>query len=391
MKYKPFLSHKRQKARTVAHLKRELCIRGAGGWTDTEDIPVGQDFATELINAIDHYTGGFIWWATKDTLTSPVICETELPVALERARRDATYSVVPVFVELRPGRDEQLIKAAIGPRNAKTLLGFNGVVPRAKQSLSDLARQAASHYVKQLVEHVPEGAVEVAITAFRAPTEQHDVTMDWRTLFDPNTRVLETGAQETIIDALADIREAMQRRDRSPLITVELTLPLPLAMLVGYEWRHTTQMRVSVKTVNPATGSVLVVEPGSTGRSDWPSPRRVELDGSGPFVLAVSVGSDLGATVDRYAAERGGRGFEALHVDRDPVADPLDAHDVRGLAAHVARKLNQVHAEGVPRHLLVRGPASLAAAIGLAANGTGPTWVPFYDGHDYYVGGVWIG
>ena len=54
-------------------------------------------------------------------------------------------------------------------------------------------------------------------------------------------------------------------------------------------------------------------------------------------------------------------------------------------------RLNELHAEGVPKHLLLRAPASLATAIGLAANGTGPTYVPFYDGHDYYVGGLWVG
>ena len=60
-------------------------------------------------------------------------------------------------------------------------------------------------------------------------------------------------------------------------------------------------------------------------------------------------------------------------------------------ASQIVSRLNTLHAIGTPKHLLLRGPASLATAIGLSANGTGPTYVPFYDGHDAYVGGLWIG
>jgi hypothetical protein len=391
MRYKPFLSHKRQKAAAVAYLKRQLCIRGAGGWQDTDELPMGGNFPDDIERAINEDTGGCIWWATKDTLKSEIICATELPTALDRAQTDPTYAVVPVFVDLRPGRDFDAIEAALGPAYAKQMLDRNGVLRRAKQPVRELAREAAREYVKQLVKGVPDRSVDVAVTAFRAPTERHDLTLDWRCLFDPDTRVLQPAAVETIVETLGDIREAVQSRERTPQVSVEVALPLPLAMLLGYEWRHITQLRVTVKTVNPGDGELLVVEPAAAASRSWPAPRVVELPGSGPFVVGVSVGASLGTTIDRYAAEHEGRGFEHIHVDRDPQADPLDADDVRSLAAHVVRRLNELQAAGVPKHLLLRGPASLATAIGLAANGTGPTCVPFYDGHDYYVGGLWIG
>jgi hypothetical protein len=69
----------------------------------------------------------------------------------------------------------------------------------------------------------------------------------------------------------------------------------------------------------------------------------------------------------------------------------LDASAIQGLAAHLVKRLNALHATGTPKHLLLRGPASLAVAIGQGANSTGRTFVPFYDGHDGYVGGLWIG
>lgn len=138
-------------------------------------------------------------------------------------------------------------------------------------------------------------------------------------------------------------------------------------------------------------GDAFPAPSGDTSPGMWPPARKATLPGSGTFVLGVSVGASLGATIDRYAADHDARGFEHLHVERDCENDPLDADEVRALAAHVVKRLNTLQSDGAPKHLLLRAPASLAVAIGLAANGTGPTCVPFYDGHDYYVGGIWIG
>lgn len=391
MRYRPFLSHKREQAATIEHLKQQLCLRGAGGWRDQDDLRLGGDFAAELRDAIDTRTGGFIWWGTRDTLDSKTICEIELPAALARARRDQSYPVIPVFVELTPKEDAEAIAAAIGSSDAKQLLQSNGVEKRRRESRRALAVRAARSYVTELVKSVPPGPIAVEITAFRAPTENHDLTLDWRSVFDDDARAIEPGALRVFEEALADIRAEAQGRERCPAVSLELSLPLPLAMLVGHQWRWTTQLRTTIETVNPATGQMLRVQPSGSSSITRPELRATALPGTGPMVLALSVGPSLGETVERYAAEVDARGFEHLHVPCDFAKEPLDAADIRGLAAHVVGRLNRLQAEGKPKHLLMRAPANLAAAIGLAGNGIGPTWVPLYDGHEGYSGGITIG
>jgi hypothetical protein len=298
---------------------------------------------------------------------------------------------VPVFVDLTPEDDAEVIVAALGPSNAEQLLRSNGVEKRRRESRRALATRAARSYVKQLLKSVPPGPIAVDITAFRAPTETHDLTLDWRSVLDNDARRIKPGGLQVLEEALTDIRNEAQARERCPGVCLELSLPLPLAMLVGYQWRWTTQLRTTVETVNPATGRMLRVEP-SGGATDVRSElRKMALPGTGPMVLALSVGHSLGATVDRYAGDVNARGFEHLHVPCDFAKEPLDAADIRGLAAHVVNRLNGLQAEGTPKHLLMRAPANLAAAIGLASNGIGPTWVPLYDGHDNYSGGITIG
>src|SRR3954471_13040862 len=70
MKYKPFLSHKRQKAAAVTYLKQQLCLRGAGGWQDTAELPMGGQFINDIVCAIEEDTGGVLFWAGKGTPTS---------------------------------------------------------------------------------------------------------------------------------------------------------------------------------------------------------------------------------------------------------------------------------------------------------------------------------
>jgi len=389
LRYKPFLSHKREQAGAVTYLKQQLCIRGAGGWKDTDDLAKGGQFNGDIIAAIEHETGGFILWATRDILESSVICETELPTALDRGLRDSTYAVLPVFVDLRP-RDREVIESKLGAVYTDRLLDRNGLVRKSRQSLKALAREAAREYVRRLVAGVPAGPVSVAVSSFRAPTEQHDLSLDWRPLFDAETRTLHPDAADTICETLDDIRVALQVRDRAPDLHVELTLPMPLAMLVGYRWRETTQLRVTLKTLNPG-GDLLVVPPAPPAAMAWPTAEIAAFDRPGPFVLAVAVGPTLGETVERYAHAHDARGFEYLHVDRDPRVHPLGSDEIRSLAADIARRLHAIKATGAPKHLLLRGPAVLAAAIGLATNAVGPTWVPFYDGHEYYADGLSIG
>lgn len=212
----------------------------------------------------------------------------------------------------------------------------------------------------------------MAITAFRAPAEAHDLTLDRRRLFDPQARVLQHGAQETIIEAFGEIHEALQEPQRSRQVTVEVSLPIPLAVLLGHELRWTTQVKVTIITVNPS-GDPLVVEPAAPVMRSWPDWRVEDLPGAGP---AVSVGAELGAAADRWAAEHDARSIEGVHIDRDPATDPLDGNDVRSLAAHSAKRLNKLHGDGAPKHLLLRGPAVLDAAVGLAATASGPPTCP---------------
>lgn len=391
MPYKPFLSHKREDAADLAVLRQELILRGAGGWQDVEDLRVGQRVGAALERAIGRETGGFIWYGTRNTLRSKVIRRVEMPAALRRARKrtGGSYPLVPLFVDLSPVQDRKDIEKAFGRRRTRQLLDFNGEVREAGESVAGFARRAARRYVRDLVRTHDGPLLRVAITGGREPTGAHDLSLDWRPLLDGEGRLADPTFLPTLVETLTDIRDAAQRRHACPHLVVEPHLRLPLAVLVGWQWNRIRPTKLTV--VQPRPEGLLEVPDRTADAGQLPAPRHWDLSGDGPAVVALSVGKDLGDAVLRYAESQASSEATHLHISLDGrPGRALSADDICGLAQWAIEQLADLNARDLAKHLLLLGPVSLAVRIGAAANGTGKTFVPFWNGEAGYDNGILI-
>jgi len=375
MKTRPFLSHKRQDRAAVVALKRELCLSGAGGWRDLDDLVPGELTLPGFERAINEATGGFIWYGTRRAAGSRYINTVELPLAAARKRREPTYPLVPVFLA-PPHETMPIVQAAVPPADFATFNECNGEV-RGRQPSAAFRSHVAQRYVRAAISGLDEKSFAVAATAMSEPDGSHDFTLDWRTAVSEHTRVLAPGMEARLRASLANLRDGFQPKAAFPEITLDLNLPLPLAMLLGYEWRVTTRLRLVVRQ---RTRSGLAEVPGDGATcSGWPDWTERSLGRQGPSVFAVATtSSPLDQALDTYAhLHQAGRTF-ALHVPRE-----LDAEGIRGLARHVAQKAREIGHDGFPRHLLLAGPVSLATLIGAAWNANGPIVVPLWNGSGY--------
>jgi hypothetical protein len=380
---KPLLSHKRENATSVARLRDTLKIYGAGGWKDTEDLRVGDRTKEGIRRAIFEETGGLVWWGTRAALDSWFINNVEIPAAFERKEIEP-YPVVPLFIDLDPSdvADRQAIRTALG-RHGEALLDCNGVTTRRGEDAEAFRRRVARRYVRDAVQGLTAqggmpARVVVAMRALSEPSGEHDLTFDWRGLIDARERTLQLGAVDLIEDALASARDALQATSHSPRVLLDVDLPLPLAYLVGYEWRITTRFRLVVRL---RTGSTLRELPGVGEVVRPPDPVRYSLAGGGPVVLAVSCREGFGQATHRYAADVDAQELITLHV---PGVLPVPA--LRGLARACARELQLLSGRGVDKHLLLLGPSGLAVFAGAAANASGPVVIPFWNGKRYIDG-----
>lgn len=375
MRIRPFLSHKREDHADVAALRESLKIYGAGGYKDTEDLRLGVNTPEELERAIRELTGGFIWWGTESALRSKWINELEIPNAVARATTKPPYPIVPLFVGLRPGSNDAAIRTAIGAYT-DAFLSHNGVIYEPTEDPRMFRRRVARRYVRDAILGLEPGPLTIGLHAMSEPDYAHDLTFDWRGVFDARRRALAPDALDLMIDALANTREASQATTHSPGVRVEADLPLPLAYLVGYEWRIATRLRLAV---NQRTGSAFRWIDADGPTAPIPAPTVEEFDSrTGVTVVVVSCRNGAPGAARRYADSVGARRMVSLHVD-----GLLDDEQIRSLARAGADELRAANDRGDEKHLLIIGPATLAILIGAAANACGQSVVPFWDGTTY--------
>ncbi|MGH3086312.1 MAG: SAVED domain-containing protein [Rubrobacteraceae bacterium] len=178
-----------------------------------------------------------------------------------------------------------------------------------------------------------------------------------------------------MIDALSNAREALQERSKSPLLRVDSDLPLPLAWLIGYEWRITTGLRLEFRQ---RTGSLFAWIAADGPVAEGPRVRDRIFDRNGPDVIAVSCKNSFDDHARRYAEEVSACRLVTLHRP-----GLLDHGEIRALARATADELRASNERNTNKHLLVLGPTSLVAMIGAASNACGPVTIPFWNGSRY--------
>lgn len=383
MKTRPFLSHKREDRNSVIALKRVLAIYGVGGWRDLDDLQLGELSQASFEDAINNVTGGCLWYGTKRVLGSWYVNNVELPAIVARKRREPSYPLVPLFVTIRPSEAKTALLAATTHAGTKLtsddvdiFTDANGYA-RSTERIGDFRTAVAHRYVRAAVASLSQDSYSVAVTALTEPTGSQDFTFDWRHVIDARTRIFIPGAADMMREALVAFRDAVRPTAAFPHITLDLDIPLPIAALVGHEWRVTSRLKLTIRQ-RTRSGVVLVDGDGPIG-TGWPAWTKTQCAGDGPNVFAVSTTSaGLTAPLDRYASEVGANRTMELHVPSE-----LDADGIRGLARHVAAALRDANGEGRPKHLILAGPAALAVLIGAGANAGGPVTAPLWDGSKY--------
>lgn len=381
MTIKPFLSHRRANATAVAALRDCLDIYGAGAWKDTEDLPVGDLTPEAIRRAIFNETGGFVWWGTRLALGSQFINSVEIPAAFERKKREPSYPIVPIFVDLDPGDDgdRRAVRRALGDFG-DLLLNANGVRRRHNESSGEFRQRVSRRYIRDAMKRLASEtdgsrAVEVCFRALSAPDDEFDVTFDWRSLIDADSRSINDGAENVFVDALRSMREALQVACLHPDVRLDLDLPLPLAFLVGYEWRLATRIKI---TVRQRTGSEWSHIPSSGEVAAAPEAVRQTLSGRNCVVVAVSCLTGPGRSAEEYSERVNASEVASLHVP-----GILSEAQLRGLARRAADELRELNNRGLRKRLILLGPTALAVFAGVACNAVGPVEVPFWSGHQY--------
>ena len=100
--------------------------------------------------AIDHDTGGFIWYGTPKAVGSSYINGVELPAALARKRREDRYPLVPLFADLPRNVALVELKNVLTAEDLALLTDTNGIV-RARQRREEFHEDTARRYLRAAI------------------------------------------------------------------------------------------------------------------------------------------------------------------------------------------------------------------------------------------------
>lgn len=382
MSLRPFLCHARANRERLEAFKAELSVAGADGWQDVSDLRLGRPSAGEVRRVIADDAGGFLWLGTPASAGSWFIRRVEIPAALARAAVGA-FPIVPIFADLRPG-DLGAPRISWPPWRASLsrLAGYNGVLREQNECDDQLWQRAAGAYVRHAVLARGGAPMRVAISCASAPDRARDLVLDWRGLVGAG-RALDAASPERARGALVNLRGAFQEAGVRRVV-VSAHLFLPLAVLVGHEWGPITGLKLEVEQRTGTTTSPVSVEllAHESEVAIVRAPRR----GAGPVLVVVSTPQPIDGAAERYAQHVDAQEVITLHM---PAL--LDPAGIGGLARRAAAVLAELSDQGRDKHLLIRGPVSLAVLIGAAGNPIGRTTVPLWDRDAGYLPGIVLG
>jgi hypothetical protein len=382
MSLRPFLCHARVDRVRLEAFSAELSLMGADGWQDVNDLRLGRPNEAEIRRVIAEEAGGFIWFGTGASVGSRFIRKVEVPAALARAAREP-FPVVPLFSDVRP-RDLPRPRLPV-PRwrgSLAALGGRNGVLRQDGEGDAALWARAAAAYVRHGILARGSSPITVSVSCSAVPDRSAEVALDWRALVGKGP-LIDPGDGGRAITAAANLRAAM-REAAIGKVRITGDVYLPLAVALGLEWRAVSGLALDV--VQRVGAGTIVVSSDTLASGFSVRPDRRVLRGEGPVIVAVSAPEAIDGAVERYADRVGAQEIVRLHAPH-----LLSDSQIGGLARQAATVLANLSDQGRDKHLIIRGPMSLALMIGAAGNAIGPTQVPLWDRAGDYLAGLMVG
>ncbi len=390
-----FLSHSSSNLDEVVRFDSQLRQHGVPLWRDRVDlakgVPVESEIAQAGIDAI-----GFTFYLTHEAAASEWVRVQELGYAVQNARLDHSFGIVPVFRDDKNAVVEKMLELATNGDPKYDLRQNTGYIIRNPSELAlegELAQ--AAHTVllstlRTLREHSVSGSrLRLgAVTRNTKPWSSTpiDLVLDWSHLYPPVVSHLPNpGVGKTqLLVALQSLSDAITQEWADNRIQLIPHCHPSMAVCCGFLFRRGTGFDLEV--LDHASGSRAIgpARPVAADRGVW----QETLVESGPesrdIALVVGVSRDIVAdarrTLDVLGVQVGavlglapsnGPSHSALPLD-----EPLYQHGLAVSAVHRVTEIQSHRGVGTV-HLFIAVPGTLAVLLGQQLTNIGA--VQLYD------------
>ncbi|NJN19155.1 MAG: toll/interleukin-1 receptor domain-containing protein [Oscillochloris sp.] len=394
-----FLCYSRADGAAVEALSRVLHRFGLRTWRDIDDLHLGRP-ALRSIRAALESVAGILVYVTPQSLRSPFVQHVELAAALERARHDPKFPIIPVLDGVTL---DELERFSRDRRDDPRLTDFQlfhltvGDPEERAAQLHQLAHEVLHTILPYNLRHAPKRTA-FTVELFSRSVVNYDypaeVRLDWVGNTDKGIPSLETWGHE-LHPALEELASVFQRiGHRLPIKLRPHGSRLSVALAFGYVFRKSAGFQLWVEQITSAqqseTGAQWWRTDDPASRADDTSPLvqqpTIDHDPAGTdLTLEVTMSQPMGPAVAAWIAATGARIHRRAQLQ-------LDGNEINGSVAALAaaRQIRAVIDQErlktpVPTriHFFFAGPVALAALIGWHLNKVGPFLVYEFNGKTY--------
>jgi hypothetical protein len=349
----------------------------------------GELLDDEIRRAIGEALGA-IPYLTPDFGRSDYIREKEIPWLLERAERDATFGIIPIFRTLRPSD----IKDNEEYAHLRKLPEFLG------NSLPDFdsqARAAALQALERVVSAKLTRASQRGYYIVRVDARGNgdipdpDLALQWTDWFANSGAAPAATWEGDLVPALQDLRTAIDKA-RAPgqaqpgpqEIYIDGRVSVAGAFAIGQRFPQLSGYRLSCMDRD---GQRRVLSAPGDGRDGLRVGQPVAGDGE-DLVITLSIPQRIARAAQEALASQPAR--VRIDIEAETISDRFvrDDEQVSAIAERVTDVVRRSRAEFNTRgvRLFMNGPTTVAMALGTRLRSVGPIECPEYDNRtDTYV------
>lgn len=365
-------------------------------WRDRTDLGKGAVASAEIQLAAKEALG-FTFYLTREAAVSEWVRETELGYALENAKRDGSFGIVPIF---RHGRKEvcDLMEANGKEKGCGRydLSPFNGYIVNEEafvnktehSEFSNAAETVLLSVVRTKAKQAAKGAtLRIGVMTRDGPLLRStaiDLLVDWTVEYPPQGDRFPNSAtaKRDLLHSLAVLGKAISQvwvPHHGTRLQIVPQCHLSMALAFGYQFRRNTG--VSLDVIEPQSGE------------HWAGPR-IPLNENRPLLgvksqTGVGTGTGLGVAlgISRSTGKDAANSIKALNLDVgelivvEPASGPSLSAIPKGepeaahiLAVTIATILHEIQAKNGcrPLHLFLAAPAAFAVLLGQQLSNVGP-------------------
>jgi hypothetical protein len=391
------LSYSSKDADEVEDLDLEMRRRGVPLWRDRSNLKNGRHQEDEIEKAA-RAAAGFIFYLTENAAKNDWVRETERTYALQNAKRDGSFGILPIFREPRKEVVEEMKRLGQEPPrpgepSPYDLSGYAGFIfdPRevAAGRKDGQIRAAAEASLGLMLDTLrlrrdPGAKLRIGAATRGGPAlsdKEMDLLLDWSYDYPPHQAAPSHAVAERMLSpALASLADSIRQNWHRRSLQIIPQCHLSMALALGFQFRRNTGYDLEVMDVYSGDCWAGPAKPLPEDPSFWSTDKSKDCGSGKDLVVGIAISQPIDVKLLEDFAKSSGLGVGHILLFEPKACapskeclQPKSPEEVHRTAVAVTEAITRKRSEGFRGtvHLVGTLPAGFAVLLGQQLSNVG--------------------